>query len=69
MVSSELKIEGFLVHRWLARWDEGLEQNLKWIKEGKIKYEETITEGFENMFDAFVGLLRGDNTGKAIVKA
>ena len=37
--------------------------------QGKIKYEETVTNGFDNMFDAFVGLFKGDNLGKAVVKA
>lgn len=64
-----LRMEGFNVHvRWSNRWIEGIEGNLKWLKEGKIKYEETITEGFENMPVAFIEMLRGKNTGKAIVK-
>lgn len=36
---------------------------------GKIQYHEHITEGFENMPAAFMGLLKGENLGKAIVKA
>lgn len=62
-------MEGFLTHRWLDRWMEGIEQNLKWIKEEKIKYHETITEGFENLPNAFIDMMNGGNTGKAIVKA
>lgn len=34
-----------------------------------MKAEETVTEGFENMPKAFAGMLRGENTGKAVVKA
>ncbi|XP_074027382.1 prostaglandin reductase 1 [Leptinotarsa decemlineata] len=68
VVSSELVIEGFLVTRWLDRWNEGVQQNIKWLKEGKLKYKETVTEGFENMFTAFTDMLKGVNTGKAIVK-
>lgn len=41
---------------------------LQWIQEGKIKYHETITQGFENQPKAFVEMLRGKNTGKAVVK-
>lgn len=48
---------------------EGIEQMLEWIRQGKIKYQETITEGFENMPKAFINMLQGGNTGKAIVKA
>ena len=36
--------------------------------QGKLKYRETVTEGFDNMFDAFLGLFTGANTGKAVVK-
>ncbi|XP_018318687.1 prostaglandin reductase 1 [Agrilus planipennis] len=50
------------------RWLEGINQNLQWIKEGKLKYRETITNGFENTFNAFVSMLQGGNIGKAIVK-
>ncbi|KAG8228102.1 hypothetical protein J437_LFUL000104 [Ladona fulva] len=68
MIVHQLKMEGFVVHRWNSRWNEGIMQNLQWIKEGKLKYSETITKGFENMPNAFIGMLRGENVGKAIVK-
>ena len=61
-------MEGFIVSRWGDRWFEGIEKNMAWIREGKLKYRETVTEGFENMFQAFDGMLRGDNFGKAVVK-
>ncbi|KYQ57274.1 Prostaglandin reductase 1 [Trachymyrmex zeteki] len=65
---NQLKMEGFIARRWLNRWNEGIMQNLQWIREGKLHYRETVTKGFENMFDAFIGMLHGDNTGKAIVQ-
>lgn len=68
LIFNQLKMEGFLVHRWLDRWFEGIEQNKKWIEEGKMKYRETVTDGFENMFKAFTDMLSGGNFGKAIVK-
>jgi hypothetical protein len=40
----------------------------QWIGEGKLKYREQIVEGFENAPKAFIGLLKGDNTGKMLVK-
>lgn len=69
IVFNQLKIEGFIATRWYDRWDEGIIQNLRWIREGKLRYRETVTKGFENMFDAFVGMLRGENIGKAIIQA
>lgn len=47
---------------------EGIEANLKWIQEGNVKYYETITDGFENLPRALIEMLRGANSGKAIVK-
>uniref|UniRef100_A0A1Y1MGI5 Prostaglandin reductase 1 n=3 Tax=Photinus pyralis TaxID=7054 RepID=A0A1Y1MGI5_PHOPY len=67
-IGNELRMEGFMVTRWFDRWNEGIEQNLKWVKEGKLKYRETITEGFENTIQAFMDMYEGKNTGKAIVK-
>ncbi|XP_063978563.1 prostaglandin reductase 1-like [Diachasmimorpha longicaudata] len=68
IVSGELTIRGIRVASFLDRWMEGIEQNLQWIREGKLQYRETVTEGFENTFKAFTGMLKGDNFGKAIVK-
>ncbi|CAO1406231.1 unnamed protein product [Diamesa hyperborea] len=67
-IFKQLKMEGFVVYRWTDRWLEGITQIMNWIKEGKIKYRETITEGFENLPKAFIELLQGKNFGKAMVK-
>lgn len=69
MIFNQLKMEGFVVTRWLDQWQEGIQKNLQWISEGKIHCKETITKGFENMFEAFCGMLKGKNIGKAIVQA
>ncbi|CAH2980766.1 unnamed protein product [Chilo suppressalis] len=68
IVFKELKVEGFLVNRWVNRWEEGINANLNWLREGKLKYQERIYHGFDNMVEALNGILRGENTGKAIVK-
>jgi len=61
------RMEGMHTNRWLDRWSEGIRQNLQWIREGKLKYTETITEGFENTFEAFIDTLEGKNIGNSIV--
>jgi prostaglandin reductase 1 len=64
-----LRMEGFMNYRWIDQWmEEGMFEMLKWIQEGKIKYRETITEGFENTAKAFIEMMDGKNIGKAIVK-
>lgn len=68
IVARQLKIEGFIVNRWLNRWQEGVQQLSKWVAAGSLKYQETISQGFESLPNAFIGMLRGENTGKALVK-
>lgn len=67
-VFNQLKMEGFVVTRWDNRFSEATKKNLQWIHEGKLRYRETITKGFDNMFDAFVGMLQGKSIGKAVVQ-
>jgi len=69
LIFKQLRMEGFLVQRWLDRHQEGTNQMAQWVKEGKIKVRETYTEGFENMPQAFIDMLAGSNTGKAVIKA
>merc|ERR1712183_198771 len=45
-VFKELKVEGFLVNRWIARWMEGITAMAEWINNGNIKVEETVVDGF-----------------------
>lgn len=68
IVAKQLKIEGFLVNRYADRTSEGVLQNLQWVKDGKLKYQEHISVGFESAADAFIGLFKGENIGKAVVK-
>ncbi|XP_068127462.1 prostaglandin reductase 1-like isoform X2 [Hyperolius riggenbachi] len=68
MLSKQLCMEAFIVTRWLNRFQEGKKQLLEWVIQGKIKYREHITNGFENMPAGFMGMLRGENIGKAIIK-
>ncbi|XP_040216435.1 prostaglandin reductase 1-like [Rana temporaria] len=64
----QLRMEGFIVSRWENRREEGQKQLLQWVLEGKLKYHEHITNGFENMPAGFMGMLKGENIGKAIIK-
>ncbi len=68
LLKTSAKLQGFIVGDYLDRWPEGVRQLTQWYAEGKLKGEETITEGFDQIPAAFLGLFSGDNTGKAIVK-
>ncbi|XP_040819071.1 prostaglandin reductase 1 [Ochotona curzoniae] len=69
MIYGEIRIEAFLCTRWQGEVKQkALKELLKWVLEGKIQYREYVIEGFDNMPAAFMGMLKGDNVGKAIVK-
>jgi prostaglandin reductase 1 len=67
---AHVRMEGFSVTRWRNQWDEGIQQNMEWIRQGNLKYAECISDGFENTAKAFIDLFgAGDrNFGKVVVK-
>jgi NADPH:quinone reductase len=62
------RMEGFLVTDYVHRWDEAAVRMARWVGEGKIRWTEHVTEGLENTPKAFIGMLNGENRGKALVK-
>ena len=68
LIVKRAKIQGFLVFEFADKHDDGLRQMAEWIQAGKLKYREEITEGFENAPTAFIGMLKGSNIGKQLVK-
>ena len=62
------RMEGFLVSDYAHRFDEAASRLARWVAEGKIRYREDITEGLENAPRAFIGMLKGENRGKTLVK-
>ena len=63
-----VKIEGFIILDYAARFREASIQLATWIMQGKIKYKETIVEGLENAPKALNKLFDGENTGKLMIK-
>jgi hypothetical protein len=39
-----------------------------WLRAGEIRYEETVVDGLEHAVGAFLGMMRGENTGKMLVR-
>ncbi|AXF55388.1 NADP-dependent oxidoreductase [Salicibibacter kimchii] len=68
LLTRSVLLKGFIVRDYADRYEEGINALAKWLNEGKIKYKETIVEGLENAPDAFLGLFRGENLGKQLVK-
>lgn len=69
MILKQLKMEGFMQSRWEHKHPESLKRLMGWFKEGKLQCREHITRGFEKMPAAFMGILQGENIGKAVVAA
>ena len=69
LITQRARIEGFLVFEFADRYAEALPQMAEWIKQGKLKYRETIAEGgIEKAPAAFISMLKGGNIGKQLVK-
>jgi len=68
LIKTSSLMQGFTVGNYSSRFGEGAMELAGWLKEGKLKYEETITEGFDQSIDAFLDLFKGANLGKALVK-
>jgi NADPH-dependent curcumin reductase CurA len=67
-LANRLTIRGFIISDHFDRMPDFLRDMSTWIREGKIKDEETVVDGIENAPRAFMGLLRGENRGKMLVK-
>lgn len=67
-IQRRLTLQGFIVSDYLDRVPQFHQDLGKWIKQGRIKWRETVVEGIERAPEAFIGLFRGDNFGKMLVK-
>ena len=68
LLTRSVLMQGFIVTNYQSQFEEGLSHLLLWLKEGKLKYKETIVKGFDKLPSALIGLFSGDNTGKMIVE-
>ena len=65
---NRIKMQGFIVSEHMERWPTALAELGQGVATGKIKYRETVAQGLENAPKAFIGLLKGANLGKQLVK-
>jgi len=68
MVGNKVRMQGFIVSDHMDQKPAFMAEMSGWLAEGKIKYREDITEGIENAPAAFIGMLKGENFGKQIIK-
>jgi len=68
IVGKRLVLRGFLVSDHGDLLPEFTREVGGWLADGKLVVRETVVDGLENAPEAFLGLLRGDNTGKMVVR-
>jgi NADPH-dependent curcumin reductase CurA len=68
LLTRSVMLQGFIVSNYSHRFGEALTTLTQWLNEGKLKYTETIVEGFDKLPEAFLGLFSGKNFGKMMVK-
>ncbi|MSQ57821.1 MAG: NADP-dependent oxidoreductase [Limnohabitans sp.] len=65
---NRLKVQGFIVSEHMEDWPAALTELSQLVTNGKLKPRETIAQGLSNAPEAFLGLLKGKNFGKQLVK-
>ena len=68
ILSNRLKVQGFIVSEHMDLWPQALQELGTLVATGTMKYRETIAQGIEAAPEAFLGLLKGRNFGKQLVK-
>lgn len=68
IIQRRLEIRGFIVSDHIQSMGDFVRDVGGWIKEGRIRYRETMVDGLEKAPEAFMGLLKGTNFGKLVVK-
>lgn len=69
LLTRSVLMQGFIISNFQKDFPEGIAHLSKWVNEGKLKFTETIIEGFDQLPAALLGLFKGENKGKMIVKA
>jgi NADPH-dependent curcumin reductase CurA len=65
---NRMKVQGFIVSEHMPLWPQALKELGTLVATGKLKYRETIAQGVASAPEAFIGLLKGKNFGKQLVK-
>jgi len=68
LLTRSVMLQGFIVSNYSDRFPEALTHLTQWLREGKLRYTETVIEGFNKLPEAFLGLFSGSNQGKMLVR-
>jgi NADPH-dependent curcumin reductase CurA len=68
LLTNRLKLQGFIVSEHMEVWPEALRELGTLVGSGKLRPRESVAQGIESAPEAFVGLLKGRNFGKQLVK-
>lgn len=68
LIGRSARMQGFIVSNYPELMRDWVQLGARWLGEGKLKYRESIAEGVENVPAAFIGMLKGENFGKQIVR-
>jgi hypothetical protein len=68
VIAARIQLKGFIVFDYFPRMAEFYAEMGPWVANGTVKSRETVLDGLENMPEAFLGLFKGENTGKMLVK-
>ncbi|GAB3283253.1 NADP-dependent oxidoreductase [Parasphingorhabdus pacifica] len=66
-VSKKLTLQGFIVIDHFHRQEQFFADVAPLVRDGKVHYDETVVQGLRNAPEAFLGMMRGENTGKMLV--
>ena len=68
VIAMRIRLQGFIYTDYLPRMSEFYADMGGWLASGHVKNRDTVVEGLDSTLDAFLGLFRGDNTGKMLVR-
>jgi NADPH-dependent curcumin reductase CurA len=68
IIYARVTLRGFIAPDFMHLWGDFQRDMAGWLKEGRIKYQETIREGIDNAPGALIGLMGGENAGKMLVR-
>jgi NADPH-dependent curcumin reductase CurA len=68
VIAARIRLKGFIVFDYFPRMAEFYAAMGRWVADGTVESRETVVEGLENTPQAFLGLFRGENTGKMLIK-